>query len=165
MVCCLSGLFSSALNFSYAFGGDASDRARALGVSQLWSTGVVTALAVSGGFISNLVYCGYLLRKNGTLGRFTGDGVGTGWVCGALMGLFWFGGQSLYAIGITWMGQLGVVIGWPLLMGMIIVTSNAAGVMTGEWDGVSAVTKRFLAFGMLIILTALGVLAMAQRSA
>jgi hypothetical protein len=50
-------------------------------------------------------------------------------------------------------------------MGMIIVTSNAAGVMTGEWNGVSAVTKRFLAFGMLIILTALGVLAMAQRSA
>jgi L-rhamnose-H+ transport protein len=165
MVCCLSGLFSSALNFSYAFGGDASDCARALGVSQLWSTGVVTALAVSGGFISNLVYCGYLLRKNGTLGRFAGDGASTGWVCGALMGLFWFGGQSLYAIGITWMGQLGVVIGWPLLMGMIIVTSNAAGVMTGEWSGVSAVTKRFLALGMLIILTALGVLAMAQRSA
>jgi L-rhamnose-H+ transport protein len=62
------------------------------------------------------------------------------------------------------MGELGVVIGWPLLMGMIIVTSNAAGVMTGEWNGVSALTKRFLAFGMLIILTALGVLAMAQRS-
>ncbi len=165
MVCCLSGLFSSALNFSYAFGGDALDRSRALGASQLWSTGVVTALAVSGGFISNLVYCSYLLRKNRTLRKFTGEGAGTGWVCGALMGLFWFGGQSLYAMGITWMGQLGVVIGWPLLMGMIIVTSNAAGVMTGEWIGVSAVTKRFLAFGMLIILTALGVLAMAQRSA
>ena len=165
MVCCLSGLFSSGLNFSYAFGGDALDRAGALGASPLWSTGVVTALAVSGGFISNLVYCGYLLRKNSTLGRFTGDGASTGWVCGALMGLFWFGGQSLYAIGITWMGQLGVVIGWPLLMGMIIVTSNAAGVMTGEWNGVSAVTKRFLAVGMLIILTALGVLAMAQRGA
>jgi L-rhamnose-H+ transport protein len=165
MICCLSGLFSSALNFSYAFGGDALDRAHALGASHLWSTGVVTALAVSGGFISNLVYCSYLLRKNGTLGRFTGDGAATGWICGALMGLFWFGGQSLYAIGITWMGQLGVVIGWPLLMGMIIVTSNAAGVMTGEWNGVSAVTKRFLAFGMLIILTALGVLAMAQRTA
>src|SRR6266567_5794873 len=165
MVCCLSGLFSSALNFSYAFGGDALDRSRALGASQLWSTGVVTALAVSGGFISNLVYCSYLLRKNGTLAKFTGGCAGTGWVCGALMGLFWFGGQSLYAIGTTWMGQLGVVIGWPLLMGMIIVTSNAAGVVTGEWNGVSAVTKRFLAFGMLIILAALGVLAVAQRSA
>src|SRR5260370_16716066 len=141
MVCCLSGLFSSALNFSYAFGGDASDRARALGASSLWSTGVVTALAVSGGFISNLVYCGYLLRKNRTLGRFAGDGAATGWVCGVLMGLFWFGGQSLYAIGITWMGQLGVVIGWPLLMTMIIFTTNAALLVTRDWNGVSAVPQ------------------------
>jgi L-rhamnose-H+ transport protein len=163
-VCCLSGLFSSALNFSYAFGGEAAANARAVGASPLWSTGVVTALAVSGGFVANLGYCGYLLRKNGTLGRFTSDGAGTGWMCGALMGLLWFGGQSLYAVGITWMGELGVVIGWPLLMGMIIVTSNAAGVLTGEWNGVSPVTRRFLAFGMLIILAALGVLAIAQRA-
>jgi L-rhamnose-H+ transport protein len=164
-VCCLSGLFSSALNFSYAFGGEAAANARAVGASPLWSTGVVTALAVSGGFVANLVYCSYLLLKNGTFGRFTTDGAGTGWICGALMGLLWFGGQSLYAVGITWMGELGVVIGWPLLMGMIIVTSNGAGVLTGEWNGVSAVTRRFLALGMLIILAALGVLAMAQRAA
>lgn len=165
IVCCLSGLFSSALNFSYAFGGEAVDRARALGASHLWSTGVVTALAVCGGFIANLAYCGYLLRKNHTLRRFTGDGAGTGWLCGALMGFLWFGGQSLYAVGITRMGELGVVIGWPLLMGMIIVTSNAAGVLTGEWNDVSNATRRSLVFGMLIILAALGVLAMAQRAA
>ena len=125
----------------------------------------MTALAVSGGFIANLAYCGYLLRKNDTLGRFISDGAGTGWLCGALMGFLWFGGQSLYAVGITRMGELGVVIGWPLLMGMIIVTSNAAGILTGEWNDVSSATRRFLAFGMLIILAALGVLAMAQRAA
>ena len=164
VVCCLSGLFSSALNFSYAFGGEAVDRARSLGASPLWSTGVVTVLAVSGGFIANLCYCGYLLRKNHTFGRFTGDGSGTGWLCGAVMGLFWFGGQSLYAVGITRMGALGVVIGWPLLMSMIIVTSNAAGALTGEWNDVSGKTKRVLAFGMLIILVALGILTTAQQS-
>jgi L-rhamnose-H+ transport protein len=81
------------------------------------------------------------------------------------MGFLWFGGQSLYAVGITRMGELGVVIGWPLLMGMIIVTSNAAGILTGEWNDVSNATRRFLAFGMLIILAALGDLAMAQRAA
>jgi len=48
---------------------------------------------------------------------------------------------------------------------MIIVTSNAAGILTGEWNDVSSATRRFLAFGMLIILAALGVLAMAQRAA
>jgi L-rhamnose-H+ transport protein len=162
-VCCLSGLFSSALNFSYAFGGEAVERALQLGASPLWSTGVVTALAVTGGFVANLIYCGYLLSKNGSFGKFGSPGAGVGWFCGGLMGLFWFGGQSLYGLGISHMGSLGVVIGWPLLMGMIIVTSNAAGIFTGEWNGVSSATKRFLATGMGIILMALGVLAVAQR--
>jgi len=163
-VCCLSGLLSSTLNFSYAFGGEAVKHAREFGTSSLWATGVVTALAVSGGFLANLIYCGYLLRKNHSLSKFAGEGARTGWFCGALMGLFWFGGQALYGLGISHMGNLGVVIGWPLLMGMIIITSNAAGVVTSEWDGVSAPSKLFLAAGMAIILAALAVLAVAQRS-
>jgi len=80
------------------------------------------------------------------------------------MGLFWFGGQALYGVGVSHMGSLGVVIGWPLLMGMIIVTSNVAGIITGEWNGVSVASKRFLAGGMVTILIALGVLAVAQRA-
>lgn len=71
---------------------------------------------------------------------------------------------TLYGLGISHMGSLGVVIGWPLLMGMIIITSNAAGVVTGEWDGVSTSNKRYLAAGMAIILAALAVLAVAQRA-
>ena len=164
-VCCLSGLFSSALNFSYAFGGEVVERARELGARPVWSADAVTGLAVTGGFVANVVYCTYLLAKNGNAGTFLSSGAGVGWLCGALMGLFWFGGQTLYGIGISQMGQLGVVMGWPLLMGMIIVTSNAAGAITGEWDGVSPATKRFLATGMLIILAALAVLAIGQRSA
>jgi L-rhamnose-H+ transport protein len=113
MVCCLSGLFSSALNFSYAFGGEAVQRALALGASTTWSSGVVTALAVAGGFLANFAYCAYLVNKNGTIGRFTRRGAGVAWFCGGLRGLFWFGGQLLYGRGIFQMGGLGVVIGWP----------------------------------------------------
>src|SRR5436853_79853 len=159
-VCCLSGLFSSALNFSYAFGGEAIEHALALRATTTWSTGVVTALAVTGRFLANFAYCAYLLTKNGTIARFTGPGSGVAWFCGGLMGLFWFGGQSLYGLGISHMGGLGVVIGWPLLMGMIIVTSNAAGIFTGEWSGVSVAAKRFLAGGIAIILGALAILAL-----
>jgi L-rhamnose-H+ transport protein len=163
-VCCFSGLLSSTLNFSYAFGGEAVKHALELGTSSLWATGVVTALAVSGGFFANLGYCSYLLQKHHSLNKFGGEGASVGWICGGLMGLFWFGGQALYGLAISHMGSLGVVIGWPLLMGMIIMTSNAAGVVTGEWDGVSASNKRYLAAGMAIILAALAVLAVAQRA-
>src|SRR5262249_46053836 len=143
IICCSSGLLSSALNFSYAFGGEAVRHALDLGAPQIWSTGVVTALAVTGGFLANFVYCGYLLLNHGTMSQFAVRGAWLWWVCGALMGLFWFAGQTLYPLGISRMGGLGVVVGWPLLMGMIIVTRNAAGVLTGEWNGVSGEGRFF----------------------
>lgn len=164
IVCSSSGILSSALNFSYAFGGEAMRQALALGTRPVWSAGVVTALAVSGGFLANLFYCGYLLLRNKSISNFARSGAGIGWACGALMGVFWFGGQTLYGLGISRMGTLGIVVGWPLLMGMIIVTSNTAGVLTGEWARVSRASKRFLGAGIVIILAALGVLALAQRS-
>jgi L-rhamnose-H+ transport protein len=163
IICCTSGLLSSTLNFSYAFGGAAIRHALDLGTRSIWSAGVVTALAVTGGFIANVLYCAYLLLRNGSFNRFFSAGAGTNWFYGALMGLFWFGGQSLYGFGISRMGTLGVVLGWPLLMGMIIVAGNAAGISTGEWNGVSPQGKSFLAVGMVVMLTALGILALAQR--
>jgi L-rhamnose-H+ transport protein len=164
IVCCSSGVLSSALNFSYAFGGEAIRHALDLGTPAVWSTGVVTALAVTGGFLANSLYCGYLLLKNRSIRKFGASGAGIGWWCGALMGMFWFGGQTLYGLGISRMGNLGVVIGWPLLMGMIIVTSNAAGVLTGEWNEAPPESKRLLAAAIVVILAALGVLALAQHS-
>lgn len=164
IVCCSSGVLSSALNFSYAFGGEAIRHALDLGTPAVWSAGVVTALAVSGGFLANFLYCGYLLLKNRSIRKLGGSGAGIGWWCGALMGMFWFGGQTLYGLGISRMGNLGVVIGWPLLMGMIIVTSNAAGVLTGEWNEAPAESKRLLAAAIAVILAALGVLALAQHA-
>ena len=164
IVCFSSGVLSCALNFSYAFGGEEIRHALELGTRPIWSTGVVTALAVSGGFLANLLYCGYLLLQNHSIRKFARSGAGIGWACGALMGLFWFGGQTLYGLGVSRMGNLGVVVGWPLLMGTIIVTSNAAGVLTGEWDGVSTESKRFLAAAIVVILAALVVLAAAQHS-
>lgn len=164
IVCCSSGLLSSALNFSYAFGSEAAFHALNQGASSIWSTGVVTSLAVSGGFLANFLYCGHLLLKHGTIRQFAVRGAGLGWLCGALMGLFWFGGQTLYGLGISRMGSLGVIVGWPLLMGMIIVTANAAGLLTGEWNGVSRESKLFLASGMMIILVGLSMLAFGQHS-
>lgn len=164
IVCCSSGLLSSALNFSYAFGGEAVRHALDGGARSIWSTGVVTALAVTGGFLANFLYCGHLLLKNGTIRQFAARGAALGWLCGVLMGFFWFAGQTLYGLGISRMGSLGVVVGWPLLMGMIIVTSNAAGVLTGEWKSVSVESKFFLATGMVIILAGLGMLAFGQHA-
>jgi len=80
------------------------------------------------------------------------------------MGAFWFGGLAVYGLGIVRMGDFGTVVGWPLLMGTIIVTSNAAGIVTGEWTGAGTQTRVYLGVGMIIILLALWILALAQKA-
>lgn len=62
------------------------------------------------------------------------------------------------------MGDFGTVVGWPLLMGTIIVTSNVAGVLTDEWKGAGARVRGYLVSGMIVILVALWILSLAQKS-
>lgn len=158
-----AGLLSSALNFSYAFGTEALVQARCLGVSPVWISNVVAAPATTGGFVANCIFCVYLLRKNSTFGRFWIREARINWFYGTLMGAFWFGGLAAYGIGVFRMGNFGTVIGWPLLMGTIIVTSNAAGMATGEWSGAGTRIRTYLVTGMVIILLALWILALAQK--
>jgi L-rhamnose-H+ transport protein len=164
IVAICAGLLSSTLNFSYAFGTEALVQARRFGVSPVWMSNVIAAPATTGGFITNCLYCGYLLHKNSTLPRFWIREARMNWLYGTLMGAFWFGGLAVYGLGVFRMGNFGTVVGWPLLMGTIIVTSNAAGIVTGEWTGAGMRIRMYLASGMIIILLALWILALAQKS-
>jgi L-rhamnose-H+ transport protein len=151
------------LNFSYAFGTEAIGVAHHAGVSPLWISNVVAAPATSGGFVANLLYCAYLLRKNSTTKEFWNPQLGINWIHGAAMGALWFGGLVVYGLGIYRMGDFGTVIGWPLIMGTVIITSNVAGFLTGEWAGTGGRIRGYLGAGMAVILLALLILAFAQK--
>ena len=163
-VCVGSGVLSSTLNFSYAFGTEAIIHAGKLGVSPAWASNVVAAPATSGGLVANLAYCLYMLRKNHSSSKFWLPGCGLNWLYGTLMGALWFGGLALYGLGISRMGSLGTVIGWSVLMGTIILASNTAGYLTKEWSGVGKRAGVLLGSGMLIVLAALWILALAQQT-
>ena len=164
LVAIFAGLFSSSLNFVYAFGSAALTEAQRSGVSPVWMSNVIAAPAVTGGFIANAVYCGYLLRRNRTVENFFWRNTQVNWLLGALMGALWFGGQALYGLGVYRMGTFGTVIGWPLLMGAIIITSNLAGLLTREWTGSNPRVYLYLALGIFIILVALYVLSLARQA-
>jgi L-rhamnose-H+ transport protein len=164
VICTCSGLLSASLNFSYAFGGEAIEHARALGASAAWAANIVAAPATSGGFIANLIFCVYMLRKNSSTSLFVRAGSSLNWLHGTLMGAFWFGGLALYGLGLSRIGGLGAVVGWPVLMGTIILASNAAGFLTGEWSKAGKRSGILLGVGMAIVLGALWILGMAQQA-
>ncbi len=77
------------------------------------------------------------------------------------MGIAWYGSLVAYSQASQWIGELGPIIGWPLFMIAIILSSNFWGWRYQEWAGSSQrVVKTILAgIGLLvfaIFLLALG---------
>jgi L-rhamnose-H+ transport protein len=157
-----SAILGSALNFSFAFTGDMQKRAVELGTSPAMASISVWALTVISGFIANASYCLWRIGRAGW-GAFAMRGTGPYWLGGAAMGLLWFGGLIVYGIGASRLGSSAPVIGWPVILGASIITSNLAGWLTGEWRGTDRRCATYLIVGIAVIL--LSVVVVAQGNA
>jgi L-rhamnose-H+ transport protein len=137
VICILSGIFSSMINFSFVFGDELRLHALQAGASNAMAANPIWALTVTGGFVSNLLYCVYLLNKNHTWTVFYEGNPYASWPLGILMGLLWFGGIVLYGAGAASLGSLGSIAGWPILMTLEILVGLFWGIVSGEWKGAS----------------------------
>jgi L-rhamnose-H+ transport protein len=164
LICIAAGVLSAMLNFCYAFGAEAIENARRFGAAALWASNAAAAPGTTGGFVANFIYCAWQMRKKRSLHRYWLPGAAGHWLLGTIMGAFWFGGLAIYGMGISRMGAFGAVAGWPLMMGTIIVSSNAAGFVTGEWNKAGRRAKLYLFAGSSVVLVALAILALAQRA-
>ena len=154
IIAILAGLFSSMLNFSFAFSRETQQLAVELGTNPPMASMSIWALTFSCGFLANLAYCLWLIRKSGW-SNYRERGTGVYWLGAALMGIMMFGGILFYAMGASYLGPAGPVIGWPIMMGGTIVASNIAGWLTGEWKEAGKRSVSFLAAGILVILVAM----------
>eukprot|EP00730_Choanoeca_flexa_P004189 TRINITY_DN11623_c0_g1_i6.p1 TRINITY_DN11623_c0_g1~~TRINITY_DN11623_c0_g1_i6.p1 ORF type:complete len:348 (+),score=37.33 TRINITY_DN11623_c0_g1_i6:194-1237(+) len=153
VICIISGLFSPCLNLAIAFGSDLGKEAEHLGNGKTFSDNATWTLAVGAGMITNAAYCIYLLNKNQTWGLFMDPTLplGKNAALGALSGLLWFGGNTVYTVGGEMIGSLGTVIGWPVFMISMIAASNVFGLVKGEWKGTSTRARTLLAVGLFIL--------------
>ena len=70
----ISGLGSALVNFGFAFGEPLKHAAQQLGTAPIWTPNPVWLPLMMAGGIPNLIYCIFLLRKNGTATRFASSG-------------------------------------------------------------------------------------------
>lgn len=161
VICILSGIFSSMLNFSFVFGKELQQLTLAAGARPAMAANLIWAMGLSGGFVANLGYCGYLLRKNQTWRLFTARDVAAKYFLGGiLMGLIWFSGIAVYGMGAARLGTLGGIVGWPLFMAMIIIAGNVWGAVTGEWAGASRSSYVYSWAGIAVLLLAIYVISL-----
>jgi L-rhamnose-H+ transport protein len=66
----------------------------------------------------------------------------------------WMAGIALYSSGTTFLGSLGISIGFGVFMITMIISGQLAGLMTGEWRFMKPGTYRSFALGVAILVLA-----------
>jgi len=162
-ICILSGVFSSMMNFAFAFSRAISQAALRMGATHSGALNVVWMITLAGGFIPNGLYTSYLLTRNRTWGHYFLPRTALFWLFGLYMGVVWTSGLILYGRGASVLGELGPAIGWPVSMASLILGSSAVGFVTGEWRGASTQARRLIVSGLGVLVLALGLLGIAKR--
>jgi L-rhamnose-H+ transport protein len=74
------------------------------------------------------------------------------------------GALAIYSSGATFLGVLGLSVGWALCQIILILTGNVAGILTGEWRQMPARISRINLEGVAVLFLAVIIIAAASYS-
>jgi L-rhamnose-H+ transport protein len=148
----LSGVLSSMLNLSLAFGGPIAQAAAHSGADASTVSFAVWPVALGGGFVPNFAYTAWLLSKNGSW-KLLRHGVHDA-LLSILMGMLWIGAVAIYGVSTRYLGRLGDSAGWAIYQIAMVLTASIGGVMAGEWRGASRRSLAALSLGVLVLILA-----------
>ena len=153
IIAVLSGLLSALLSVGFDNGKPIGDLAVEAGALTRNSSLAIWVVVLWGGFLMNAGYAVFLLFRNKTWSSFKVEKSGKAYGWAILASLFWFGALGIYGQGATLMGDMGSVVGWPILLGVSLIVSNLWAYLNNEWKGAS---KPFaiLLFGLLVLIIA-----------
>jgi L-rhamnose-H+ transport protein len=118
-------------------------------------------IVLAGAYLMNAGYAVVLLVKNKSFGSFRNPGMLKALKWSVVAGLLWFAALGTYGQGVALMGDIGTMICWPTMLGLSLIVSNVAALMTGEWKGMKGPLK-IMALGVFVIILATVVMAYAS---
>jgi L-rhamnose-H+ transport protein len=150
------GLLSPMLNFAFTFSEGIRQAAMGGGVSAALASSAVWPVVLSAGFVPNLVYSVYLLRRNRSWNAFKSYAPDAVW--SVIMAAAWIGSLLLYGISALQLGKLGTSLGWAIVQAVALVTAGTVGVLRKEWLRVSDLGRKLHFAGMSLFVIAIVVI-------
>jgi L-rhamnose-H+ transport protein len=95
---------------------------------------VAWVIFLSAASLTQSGFCFARIMMRGTQREYFRGPVGSEWLRVGVMAVVWAASIFLYAFSAAALGPLGTSVGWPIFIGLIVVTSNAWGVALGEWE-------------------------------
>jgi L-rhamnose-H+ transport protein len=160
--CLAAGLLSALVNFALIYGAPIARPAVVNGLDLSTANNAVWALVFTSNYVVNLGYCVFKGFSERTLHKFFAKSTTHYWLIAGIMGLLWAGGIVVYGRGASLEGPFGPIFGFPIMLIVSILTGNAAGTLSGEWRGQPWVAKSTMAYGVVVMLLAILILAYAN---
>jgi len=160
IIAVVCGLLSSLLFIGFNNTAEIGKVAEAHGVIVRNTALARWVVVLAGALVMNLGYALILLVKNKKMVVENSGGVGKAVMWAVVTGLLWFAALGTMGQGSAMMGDIGAVIATPIFLGLSLIVSNIAALITGEWKGAGKALN-FVFVGVALIVLAAGALSYA----
>jgi len=147
----IGGFSTAAFNIGFNAARPIIDVAIDRGASVTNASLLAWLLVLSGGFIINFGYSGFLIIRNKSIRDYKAAGSAKAILKMIATAVMFFAAIGIYGQGAATMGNLGPVIGWVMFMALALIVSNLWGLKTGEWGNLKK-PKNYLLIGNLILI-------------
>jgi L-rhamnose-H+ transport protein len=155
LIAVFAGIMSACFNFGFESGKPIENIALAHGTNPLFQKNPSLIFILLGGFMTNLVYCGYLNVRNKTYRDYfsvSGTVLLNNILFTFLAGLLWFLQFHFFGMGSSKLPEGMSVFGWSILMALNIAISNIWGILLNEWKGAGRKTIFILIAGIAVLI-------------
>ena len=154
MIAVTCGLLSSLLNVGFANAAPIAEKAQEFGVITRNSSLAAWVVVLWGAFIMNFSYAVLLLFKNNSWSTFSLKNSLNAYKWSLIAGFCWFAALGVYGQGAALLGEIGPVIGWPILLGLSLIISNYWAYNAGEWNNARKPFNKLLIGLFVLIISA-----------
>lgn len=167
LVALLAGVMSACFALGLDAGTPIKEAALAGGVEALYAGLPVIFLVTLGGFCTNAIYCIWQNIKNKTGKEYfsvKGAVLTNNLLFCALAGVLWYSQFFGLEMGKSFLTDSPILLAfsWSILMSLNVTFSNVWGILLKEWKGVSNTTIAVLILGLVVLISSIIVVAMAQ---
>jgi len=154
----VAGFLQVGLSFAFVYTQGPISAALTTRGASAFTAGIgIWAVTLPGGALVNLGYPAWLLTRNRSWSVF--PAAPRELLFSILIGIMFFLFIIGMGTGMRWLGALGASIGFGVLQGAQISTSQVVGFVSGEWHGVTGPPRRQMVWGIALLLVAVVVIA------
>jgi L-rhamnose-H+ transport protein len=155
LIAVFAGIMSASMNYGFEAGKPIAAVALEKGTNPLYVNNPSLIFILTGGFITNFIYCVFLNIRNRTYNDYlsVSPSVLLNNILFTFMaGLLWFLQFHFYGMGKSQLPEHMEIFAWSVLMALNIALSNIWGIMLKEWKGTSGKTLFVLILGIIILI-------------